>query len=130
MKNSRNLAKWRYCTSVSWTNRENPQERMKVQGHSSTTRAKKSIQTLTHLTDKFIVSIWMGADHRKIGRKISDLRDQKVRTGHMILEKIAPKPEVVTQVEAKARANFRTNLFIACSTREALIIGQGTVPFS
>jgi hypothetical protein len=85
---------------------------------------------LTHLKDKFTVSPRMGADHQKIGRKISDLRDQKVRTRHMILEKTASKPEVVTHVEAEAGANFRTYLFIACSTRETLIIGQGTVPFS
>jgi hypothetical protein len=47
----------------------------------------------------------------------------------MILEKIASKSEVVTQVEAEAWADFRTDLFIACSMRETLIIGQGTVPF-
>jgi ribosomal protein L22 len=64
----------------------------------------------------------MGVDHQKIRRIISDLRGQKVRTGHMILEKIATKPEVVTQVEAEAGAEFRTYLFIACSTRETLII--------
>jgi hypothetical protein len=130
MQNSRNLAERRYCTFVSWANRENLQLRMKVQGHSSTARAKKAIQALTHLTDKFIVSIRMGADHQKIGRKISDFRDQKVRTGHMILEKIASKLEVVTQVEAEAEANFRTYLFIACSMRETFVIGQGIVPFS
>jgi hypothetical protein len=48
----------------------------------------------------------------------------------MILEKIASKLEAVTQVEVKAGANFKTYLFIACSTRETLFIGQGTVPFS
>jgi hypothetical protein len=72
----------------------------------------------------------MGVDHQKIGRKISDLHGQKVRTWHMILEKIASKLEAVTQVEAKAGANFKTYLFIACSTRETLFIGQGTVPFN
>jgi hypothetical protein len=55
-----------------------------------------------HLTDKFILLIQMGADHRKIGRKILDLRDQKMGAGHMILEETTPKPEAVTQVEAKA----------------------------
>jgi hypothetical protein len=103
---------------------------MKVQGHSSIARAKNVIQALTHLIDKFIVSTQMGMDHQKIGRKISDLRDQKVRIVHMILEKIASKLEVVTQVEDKAGANFRIDLFIACSTRGTLIIGQGTIPFS
>jgi hypothetical protein len=103
---------------------------MKVQGHSSIARAKIVIQALTHLTDKFIVSTQMGMDHQKIGSKISDLRDQKVRIVHMILEKIASKLEVVTQVEDKAGANFRIDLFIACSTRGTLIIGQGTAPFS
>jgi hypothetical protein len=38
--------------------------------------------------------------------------------------------EAVTQVEVKAGANFKTYLFIACSTRETLFIGQGTVPFN
>jgi hypothetical protein len=72
----------------------------------------------------------MGADHQKIGRKILDLHGQNVRIGHMILKKIATKPEVVTQDEAEVGAKFRTDLFIACSTRETLIIGQGTVPSS
>jgi hypothetical protein len=83
-----------------------------------------------HLTDKFTISIQMGADHWKIGRKISDLSDQKVRAGHMILEKITSKPEVVTQVESEAGADFKTDLSIVCSTRETLIIRQGIVPFS
>jgi hypothetical protein len=85
----------------------------------------------------------MGADHRRIGRKILDLHDQKVRaghmiieettpkpTGHMIIEETTPKPEAVTQVEAEAEADFSIDLFIACFTRETLIIGQGIVPFS
>jgi hypothetical protein len=103
---------------------------MKVQGNSSTARAKKAHQVLTHLIDKFTISTRMGADHLKIGRKILDLHSQKVRTGHMILEKITTKPEVVTQVDAEAWAKFRTNLYIACSMRETLIITQGTVPSS
>jgi hypothetical protein len=82
-----------------------------------------------HLTDKFILLIQMGADHRKIGRKILDLHDQKMRAGHMILEETTPKPEAVTQVEAKAGTDFKTDLFIACSTRETPIIRQGIVPF-
>jgi hypothetical protein len=72
----------------------------------------------------------MGADHRRIGRKILDLHDQKVRAGHMIIEETTPKPEAVTQFEAEAKADFRIDLFIACFTRETLIIGQGIVPFS
>jgi hypothetical protein len=48
----------------------------------------------------------------------------------MILEKIATKLEVVTQVEAEAGAEFKIDLFIACSMRETLIIRQGTVPSS
>jgi hypothetical protein len=47
---------------------------------TTTTRAKKAIQALTHPINKFTVSTWMGADHWKIGRKNLDLRDQKVRT--------------------------------------------------
>jgi hypothetical protein len=48
----------------------------------------------------------------------------------MTLEKIASKPEVVTQVKAEAGAKSRIDLFIACSMRGTLIIGQGTVPSS
>jgi phage pi2 protein 07 len=70
----------------------------------------------------------MDADHQKIGREISDLRDQKARTRDMTLEKIITKPEVVTQFEAEAGAKFKTYLFIACSMREILITGQGIVP--
>jgi hypothetical protein len=80
MKNSGNLVEWWYGTSVSWASRENPQARTKVQGHSSTARAKKSIQALTYLTDKLTISTQTGADNQKIGRKISDLCDKKVRT--------------------------------------------------
>jgi phage pi2 protein 07 len=128
MKSSGNSAKRKYCTSISWASRENPQVRTKVQCHSSTVRAKKAHQVLTHLTDKFTVSTRMDADHQKIGREISDLRDQKARTRDMTLEKIITKPEVVTQFEVEAGAKFRTYLFIACFMREILIIGQGIVP--
>jgi hypothetical protein len=58
-----------------------------------------------------------------------DLRDQKMGAGHMILEETTPKPEAVTQVEAKAGTDFKTDLSIACSTRETPIIRQGIVPF-
>jgi hypothetical protein len=85
---------------------------------------------LIHLTDKFTVSTWMDADHQKIGREISDLHGHKARIGHMTLEKSITKPEVVTHCEAEAGADFRTYLFIACSTRETIIIRQGNVPFS
>jgi hypothetical protein len=130
MKNSRNLAERRYCTSANLASRENLQARIKVQGHSSIARAKKAIQALTHPTNKFTVSTRMGADHQKIRRKISDLHDQKVRIGHTILEKIASKLEVVTQVKAEAGGDFRIGVFITCSTRETPIIRQEIVPFS
>jgi hypothetical protein len=112
MKSLKNSVEWRYCTPVSWANRENQQARTKVQGHPSTARVKKAHQVLTHLTDKFTVSTRTDVDHRKIGREISDLRGQKARMGHMTLEKSITKPEVVTQCEAKAGAE------------------QGAVPFS
>jgi hypothetical protein len=72
----------------------------------------------------------MGADHQKIGRKILDLHGEKVGTWHVTLEKTATKPEVVTLVKDEARAEFMIDLFIACSMRETLIIGQGIVPSS
>jgi hypothetical protein len=104
--------------------------RMKIQGYSSTARAKKAHLVLTHLIDKFTVLTRMGVDHRKIGRKISDLSSRKLRVGHMILEKIATKPEVATQIEAAVGAEVKTSLSIACSTKETLIIRQETVPSS
>jgi hypothetical protein len=48
----------------------------------------------------------------------------------MTLEKNVAKSEVVTQVEAGAGAKFMIDLFIACSTRGTLIIGQVIVPSS
>jgi hypothetical protein len=106
------------------------QTRTKFQGHSSTARAKKAHQVLSHLTDKFTASTRMDVDHRKIGRKISNLRGQKARIGRMILEKIATKLEAGTQIEAVVGAEFKTNLFTVCSTKETLTIGQATVPSS
>jgi hypothetical protein len=104
--------------------------RMKIQGHLSTTRAKKAHQALIHLTDKFTVSTRMGADPRKIGRKILDLHNSKLRIGHMFLEKIATKPEVATQIEATVGAKSKTSIFITCYMKETLTIGQETVPSS
>jgi hypothetical protein len=100
MKSFKNSVEWRYCTPVSWASRENQQARTKVQGHPSIARVKMAHQVLTHLTDKFAVSTRTDADHRKIGREISDLCGQKARIGHMALEKSITKPEVVTQCEA------------------------------
>jgi hypothetical protein len=40
----------------------------------------------------------------------------------MILEGIATKPEVVTQIEAVVGAEFKTSLSIACSMKETLTI--------
>jgi hypothetical protein len=48
----------------------------------------------------------------------------------MILEKIATKPEVATQIEAAVGAEVKTSLSIECSTKETLIIRQETVPSS
>jgi hypothetical protein len=98
--------------------------------HSSTTRAKKAHRALTHLIDKFTALTRMGADHRKIGRKISDLRDHKARIRHMTLERITTKPEVVIQIKAVVGAKFKTNLSTACSMKETLTIRQETVPSS
>jgi hypothetical protein len=72
----------------------------------------------------------MGADHQKIGRKISDLHDHKARIRHMTLERITTKPEVVIQIKAVVGAKFKTNLSTACSMKETLTIRQETVPSS
>jgi hypothetical protein len=58
-----NSVEQRYYTFISWVNRENPEMTMKVQGRSSTTRAKRVHQVLTHLTNKFTASTWMDAGH-------------------------------------------------------------------
>jgi hypothetical protein len=102
----------------------------KVQGHSSTARAKKAHRVLMHHRNKFTASTQMDAEHLIIGRKILDLHGKKARIERMILGEIITKPEVATQVEAMVRAELKTDLSIACSTKETLTIGQGIVPSS
>jgi hypothetical protein len=69
MKSSKSLAEQRCYTFVNWARKEKPQTKMKVQGHSSTARAKKAHRVLTHRTNKLTASTHMDADQRKIGRK-------------------------------------------------------------
>jgi hypothetical protein len=120
---STNSAEQRYYISVSWASGENPQTRMKAQGHSSTTKGKKAQQVSTCLTNKFTTSTWMGAGHQKIGRKTLGLRSQKARAGHVIQEGIVAKLEVATQIEAMAGVEHKTCLSIACSMKETPTIG-------
>jgi hypothetical protein len=49
-------------TFVNWARKEKPQTKMKVQGHSSTARAKKAHRVLTHHTNKLTASTHMDAD--------------------------------------------------------------------
>jgi hypothetical protein len=60
----------------------------------------------------------MDADHQKIRRKISDLRDRKTRVEHTTLEEITTTPEVVIQIEAEAGAETKIDLCIICFMRE------------
>jgi hypothetical protein len=69
---------------------------------------------LTHHTNKFTTSPQMDADHRKIGRKISDFCSKKARIEHMNLGEIITKLEGATQVEAALGAELKTDLSIAC----------------
>jgi hypothetical protein len=103
---------------------------VKVHDLSITVRTKKAHQVMTHSTDKFMAPTQMDADHQKIGRKILDLRDQKARMEHTILEKTATKPKVAMQVEVVAGAECKTNPSIACSMKETLTIRQETIPLS
>jgi hypothetical protein len=103
---------------------------MKVQGHSSTARAKKGTMSLMHRTRKFTTLTQMDVAHRKIGRKILDLHSKKMRIWHMILGDIIIKPGVDTQAEAIVGAELKTYLFIARSTKKILTIRQGTIQSS
>jgi hypothetical protein len=120
----------RCYTFINWASNEKYQMRMKVQGHSTTSRAKKAHRILMHRTNKFPSSSWLDVDHWKIGRKISDLRDKKVSIGCMIPRENINKPGAATQAEAAVGAELKTNLCIACFTKETLTIEQGIVPSS
>jgi hypothetical protein len=56
----------------------------------------------------------MDANHRKIRKKTIDLRGQKARIGHMILDETATKPKVAMQIEAVVGAECKTSLSTAC----------------
>jgi hypothetical protein len=72
----------------------------------------------------------MDVDHWRIEIKISDLHSQKAIIGHMIIEKIATKPEAAIRTEATVGADFKTSLSTACSMKETLTIGQEIFPSS
>jgi hypothetical protein len=65
----------------------------------------------------------MDVGHQKIGRKMSDLRSQKARAEQTTPEGITTNQEAVIQVGAKAGAEIRTDLCIACFMREIQTIG-------
>jgi hypothetical protein len=130
MMSSTNSAEQRYYIFVSWASRENPQVRMKAQGHSSIEKAKKAHQVLTYLTDKFIALTWMGVGHQKIRRKTLGLHGQKVREGYMIQEEIIVKLAVAMQIEVVAGVECKTGPSTACYTKETPTIGREIVPFS
>jgi hypothetical protein len=72
--------------------------RTKVQDHSSTARAKKVQQVLTWPTNKFIVSTLMEAALQRIGKKISELHNNKQGKWRMCtyftnLNKYCPKDD-------------------------------------
>jgi hypothetical protein len=88
MKSSESSAEQKYYTSVNWISKEKQQVRTKVQGHSSIAKVKMAHQISMHHKSKSIASTQMDADLRKIGTKISGLRDKKARTEHMTLGEI------------------------------------------
>jgi hypothetical protein len=83
-----------------------------------------------HHTSKSIALTQTDTNLCKIGTKISGLSGKKARAEHMTPGEIISKPEAATQAEAKAWAEIKKDLFIACSTRKTPIIRQGIVLFS
>jgi hypothetical protein len=61
-------------TFISLATKEKLQMRMKAQGHSRTTKQERAHRVLMPRTSKSATSTKMDVDHRKIGRKILDLR--------------------------------------------------------
>jgi hypothetical protein len=92
--------------------------RTKVQDLPSTEKAERAHQILTLHTNKSIALIQMDVDHRKIGRKISDLRGSKARAERTTPEEITTIQEVVIQIEAEAETETKIDLCIACSTKK------------
>jgi hypothetical protein len=72
----------------------------------------------------------MDVGHQKIGRKFSNLHSSKARAERTTPEEITTFQEVVIRIEAEAGTETKTDLCIACSTRETHTIGQGTIPSS
>jgi hypothetical protein len=125
MKSSINLAERRYYTSASWASRENPQIRVKAQGHSSSARAKKAHQASTHFTAKFTDGCGPLENWEKNFRP--PRTESKNR--HMILEKTEAKLEVATQIEVMVGVKRKTGPSTTCSTKETLTIRQETPIF-
>jgi hypothetical protein len=70
----------------------------------------------------------MDADHRKIGRKISDLHGRKVRAEHTTPEEITTTQEAVIEIEAEGGTETKTDICIVCFMREIQTIKQETAP--
>jgi hypothetical protein len=85
---------------------------------------------LTPHISRSTTSIQVDADHRKTGRKISDLRARKMRTEHTTLKETTTTLEADIQPEAEAGAETKIDLHIAYFMRERQTIGQGIVPSS
>jgi hypothetical protein len=66
----------------------------------------------------------------KLGEKNSNLHNKKAIIEHMTLGEIITKPKEATQIKAVVGAELKTDLSIACSTKETLTTRQGIVPSS
>jgi hypothetical protein len=123
--NSKSLADQRCHTFISWISKGKQQMRMKVQDHSSTSRAKKAQQVLTWPTNKSTSLTLMEADLWRIGKKTLDLHGRKVRAKCRTQEKIISKTKVATPTGAEAGAEVKKSLCIVCFMRMIRTIGQG-----
>jgi hypothetical protein len=108
----------RCYTSTSLINREKFPRRTKPQDPHNIAKAERAQWVSTPHTNRSTTSIQMDADLQKTGRKIMGPRNWKAGAGPLIPKEITTIPEVATRAGSEAEARFKTDLSIACTTRE------------
>jgi hypothetical protein len=103
--------------------------RMKAQDPISIVKSVRTHQISIPHTSKSIASIQTDVGHWKIGRKFSDLHSSKAKA-ELILPKEITTQEADIQIEAEVGGETKTDLCIACFTREIQTIVQETIPSS
>jgi hypothetical protein len=103
--------------------------RMKAQDPISIVKSVRTHQISIPHTSKSIALIRTDVGHWKIGRKFLDLRSSKAKA-ELILPKEITTQEADIQIEAEVGGETKTDLCIACFTREIQTIVQETIPSS